>query len=116
MGILTFTLNVPADQNREAVPDLPLRILFVGQTSASKSSLINALLDAHRAETDAAATTENLVVYPIELNGVARHFIDSEGLDGPSRCQDAMPEEMTQTDMLVWVIRANRPTPMWTSV
>ena len=97
------------DQQRGALPDLPLRILFVGQTSAGKSSLINALLGDHRAETDAAATTENLVVYPIELNGVSCHFLDSKGLDDSSRHQDAMLEEMTQTDMLVWVLRANRP-------
>jgi uncharacterized protein len=98
-----------ADRKREALPDLPLRILFVGQTSAGKSSLINALLNDHRAETDAAATTESLVVYPTQLNGVACHFIDSEGLDGSSQSQDAMLQEMTHSDMLVWVIRANRP-------
>ena len=98
-----------ADEKRQALPDLPLRILFLGQTSAGKSSLINALLDDHRAETDAAATTENLVVYPIELNGVACHFLDSEGLDDSLRRQDVMLEEMMQADMLVWVVRANRP-------
>ncbi|MGM0631919.1 MAG: GTPase family protein [Pseudomonadota bacterium] len=98
-----------ADEKRRALPDQPLRILFVGQISAGKSTLINALLDVHRAETDAAPTTQGLVAYPAELDGVACHFLDSEGLDGSSRQQDRMLREMTQADMIVWVIRANRP-------
>lgn len=98
-----------ADEKRQALPDLPLRILFVGQTSAGKSTLINALLGDHRAETDAAATTAELVAYQTELNGIACHFLDSEGLDGSPARQESMLEEMTQADMIVWVLRANRP-------
>lgn len=101
--------SAKSDEKRQALPDLPLRILFVGQTSAGKSTLINALLGDHRAETDAAATTADLVSYQTELDGVACHFLDSEGLDGSPRWQDRMLEEMTQADMIVWVLRANRP-------
>ena len=97
------------DQARLALPDEPLRILFVGQTSAGKSSLINALLSAEHAETDAAATTPDLVTYRAAFDGTACHLLDSEGLDGSARGNERMLGEMTQSDMIVWVIRANRP-------
>ncbi|MEX1197363.1 MAG: GTPase [Pseudohongiellaceae bacterium] len=101
--------SATADQKRQPLPDLPLRILFVGQTSAGKSTLINVLLDTESAETDAAATTDKLIAYPTELESITCHFLDSEGLDGSSRHQDSMLTEMTQADLIVWVIRANRP-------
>src|SRR5690606_34232572 len=43
-----------ADRTRLAKPDEPLRILLVGQISAGKSTLLNALLETDRAETDVA--------------------------------------------------------------
>jgi len=98
-----------ADLARLAPPDTPVRIVFVGQTSAGKSTLINALLAAESAETDAAATTPDLVTYQTELDGVPCHFLDSEGLSGATQNLDRMLEEMTQADMIVWVIRGNRP-------
>jgi hypothetical protein len=98
-----------ADNERLALPDAPVRIVFVGQTSAGKSTLINALLSAERAETDAAAATPELVTYQSEIEGIACNFLDSEGLDGSSQSLDRMFKEMTQADMIVWVMRANRP-------
>lgn len=97
-----------SDRQRLALPDSPLRIVFVGQISAGKSSLINALSATERAEIDAAPTTQDLVTYQAELEGMACHFVDSEGLDGTSENFDHMLEELTEADMVVWVIRANR--------
>lgn len=108
--LMNMRLSTTAeDQARLALPDEPLRILFVGQTSAGKSSLINALLAAEHAETDAAATTPDLVTYKAEFDGTACHLLDSEGLDGSARGNERMLREMTQSDVIVWVIRANRP-------
>ncbi len=98
-----------ADHERLALPDASVRIVFVGQTSAGKSTLINALLAADRAETDAAATTPDLVTYETEIDGVACHFLDTEGLNGLTQNFERTLEEMTQADMIVWVIRGNRP-------
>ncbi|OFE11095.1 hypothetical protein PHACT_14645 [Pseudohongiella acticola] len=101
--------NTRADQKRMALPDLPVRIVFVGQTSAGKSTLINALLTREDAETDAAATTPGLVTYQTELDGTPCYLLDSEGLDGSSQHLEQMLKEMTQADLVIWVIRANRP-------
>jgi predicted GTPase len=98
-----------ADHERLAVPDAPVRVVFVGQTSAGKSTLINALLAADSAETDAAATTPDLVTYETQLDGVTCHLLDSEGLSGATQNLDRMLAEMTQADLIVWVIRGNRP-------
>jgi len=108
--LMQMRLSTTADdQARLALPDEPLRVLFVGQTSAGKSSLINALLAAEHAETDAAATTPDLVTYKAEFDGTACHLLDSEGLDGSARGNEQMLKEITQSDVIVWVIRANRP-------
>lgn len=101
--------SAEADEKRRPAANLPLRILFVGQTSAGKSTLINALLADVHAETDATATTSDLTAYQTEWDGVVCNFLDSEGLDNSRRRLDRMLEEMTQTDMIVWVVRANRP-------
>lgn len=97
------------DNARLALPDEPLRVLFVGQISAGKSTLINALLAEELAETDAAATTAGLITYRTAIEGVACHFLDSEGLDGSPQNQQRMLEEMSNADLLVWVVRGNRP-------
>lgn len=98
-----------ADRERLAQPDAPLRILFVGQTSAGKSTLVNALLGAEHAETDAAPTTPGFTTHEGEIEGTACFLIDSRGLDGGEAELGAMLEEMRGADMIVWALRANRP-------
>lgn len=97
------------DRARLAQPDAPLRILFVGQTSAGKSTLVNALLGAELAETDAAATTPDFRAYETEIEGLPCFWIDSRGLDGGEAELETMLEEMRGADMIVWAVRANRP-------
>lgn len=97
------------DRNRLARPDEPLRVLVVGQISAGKSTLLNALLEADQAETDVAPTTAGLITYQAEVGGVECHFIDTPGLDGSSGNRRSICEEMVQSDIILWVIRADRP-------
>lgn len=98
-----------ADRARAARPDGPVRVLFVGQISAGKSSLVNALLSADRAETDMRPTTDDLVTYAADIDDIACHLIDTQGLDGGPESREEMLDEMTRSDLIVWVSRANRP-------
>lgn len=98
-----------ADRTRLAKPDEPLRILLVGQISAGKSTLLNALLEGEQAEIDAAPTTPGLVTWQADVNGVPCHFLDSQGLDGSRRNREQLCEEMVDSDLIIWLIRADRP-------
>ena len=108
--LLQFQLEeTRADRARLAQPDAPLRALVVGQVSAGKSTLINALLGEDRTETDMAATTEGIMAYEASIDGTDCLLLDSQGLDGSKTRQKQLLDEMTQSDMVLWVLRANRP-------
>ena len=97
------------DRARLAAEDTPLRIAVAGQVSAGKSTLINALLDHERAETDAAPSTEAATAYPIEIGGSACLLLDLPGLDGSASATEAVLAELESADMVLWVLRADRP-------
>jgi len=98
-----------ADRKALAKPDEPVRILVVGQISAGKSTLVNALLGESRAETDMAPTTAGLTAHALDVDGIPCRLIDSMGLDGTASLRDRICHEMTQSDLIIWVVRANRP-------
>ncbi|APE44836.1 hypothetical protein BOO69_16580 [Sulfitobacter alexandrii] len=97
------------DHLRLAAPDAPLRIAVAGQTSAGKSTLINALLRLDRAETDAMATTDRATAHPIVLGGADCFLLDLPGLDGTAATDAVVQEALDTADMVLWVLRANRP-------
>jgi uncharacterized protein len=98
-----------ADRKALAKPDEPVRILVVGQISAGKSTLVNALLNENHAETDMAPTTSSLTAHALDIDGIPCRLIDSNGIDGTVSLRDQICHEMTQSDMVIWVVRANRP-------
>ena len=100
------------DRERLARPDEPLRVMVVGQVSAGKSTLINALLGDDAAETDMAATTAAVSVHAGEIDGVPCKLIDTPGLDGGldgDTAPEALIEDLAEADLILWVLRANRP-------
>ncbi len=96
------------DRAMLARPDEPLRVLVVGQISAGKSTLINALLRRNAAETDAAPTTDAATVHAAEIDEAPVHLIDTPGIDGSAAGSEALLAEMLDADLLLWVVRANR--------
>lgn len=97
------------DAARLAEADVPLRIGIAGQVSAGKSSLVNALLGVEAAETDVITTTARPTAHPFEIAGTACMALDLPGLDGSARMTEAVLEALDSCDLVLWVIRANRP-------
>lgn len=113
----------------------PLRVVLVGQVSAGKSSLINALLNELEAETDILPTTDKTTVHALRLAEASRagpevsgtsqdahvagkddmprladvHLIDTVGLVDDSAPIDATLQLAKQADLLIWVTRATQP-------
>ena len=97
------------DRQAAAVGDDPVRILVVGQVSAGKSTLINALLGRMAAETDMAPTTDRFTAHEFELDDTPCRLIDTEGLDGDEDSLKSLVGQMVEADLILWVLRANRP-------
>ncbi|TEW54141.1 GTP-binding protein [Psychromonas sp. RZ22] len=97
------------DQQRMATQLEPIRIVLVGQTSAGKSSIINMLEKELVAEVDVLPSTDNTTVYSVLLDEAEVHIVDLQGLDGTEKTESQMLLEMTQADLILWVLKADQP-------
>ncbi|WP_078603569.1 GTPase family protein [Thioclava sediminum] len=97
------------DRAAIAQPDAALRVLVVGQVSAGKSSLINALAGESMAETDVAPSTDRLTAHEVELGDLPFTLVDTRGNDGSEAVESELLAQMLQADLVLWVVRANRP-------
>ena len=98
------------DLKRTAALLDPLRILVVGQTSAGKSSIVDLLTTGEvPPEIDAPATTEGLTTYEMTIDDIQCHLVDTPGFDTTGKKHDGLMAELTQCDLVIWALRANRP-------
>ena len=97
------------DAAHAALPDQDLRLVVTGQVSAGKTSLINALGSPIAGETDMTPTTPDLVAQPMTIAGMDFSVVDTPGIDGSPQVQAQILDQLLQADMILWVVRANRP-------
>ncbi|USD66415.1 GTPase [Vibrio sp. SCSIO 43136] len=98
-----------ADKARKAIPLEPVRITVVGQMNAGKSSLVNALLKEVNAEVDALPATDDIRSYQCHFDGEEQlNIIDMPGLDGNLKMTQSMLEQITHSDLVLWVLKANQ--------
>ncbi len=96
------------DEKRFAPELEPVRIVLVGQISSGKSSIINALKEEMVAEVDVLPSTDTSTVYNALVDDNDVRVVDLQGLDGNAKTEAVMLKEMTQADVVLWVLKANQ--------
>ncbi|MFB9936769.1 GTPase family protein [Photobacterium aphoticum] len=98
------------DEGRLAEEIEPLRVALVGQVSAGKSSFVNAFVGSMVAEVSAIPSTDKIVIHRCHVEGVDLiHLVDLPGIDGNEKTQALLLEQMTQSDVIFWLVKANQP-------
>lgn len=96
-----------------AAPSRAVTIAVIGQVKAGKSSLINALLGARRAESDVIPATRGISRYELNApNGSKLVLLDTVGYNqaGPDADQfDATVEAAREADLIFFVTHARNP-------
>ena len=108
MSYRSDPLQSDETQTQEAIE--PLRIVLLGQSSAGKSSLINALANSLQAEIDILPTTSHTKTHSLDLGSSLKvHLIDTIGLEQLSDQQEKLTELAIKSDLIVFVARATQP-------
>jgi hypothetical protein len=97
------------DMSAAAEPAAPVRIVLIGQVSAGKSSLLNALAKESRCAVGPLPTTSRVTEYLLESEGHPTVLVvDMPGLDGRTGTA-ALLQEAERADLIIWVASATQP-------
>ncbi len=115
-GRFKFDEDLRIDTHKEdsgimALDPDPLRICMVGQVSAGKSAVINALTGHIRAEVSRLPSTDKAAIYQCSIDGHdIVHLVDLPGLDGEEKNDQFILKQIAKSDMVLWVVKANQPS------
>ena len=71
---------------------------------------MNALTDSIAAEESRLPSTDNIQVHQCILDGVdALHLVDLPGLDADDNREQQLLEQVTNSDLVIWMLKANQP-------
>jgi len=103
--------KISRDDKKDLVVEIePLRITVIGQVSAGKSSIVNALLGDIAAEVSTLPTTDKATVYKCEVEGCDLiHLVDLPGIDGQAATTKQLLTQVVNSDVVLWVLKANQP-------
>ena len=88
----------------------PLRVCLLGQVSSGKSSLVNALTSNMVAEVSRLPSTKDTQVHQCILDGIDTiHLVDLPGLDADTNREQQLLEQVTNSDLVIWMLKANQP-------
>lgn len=86
-----------------------IRVGFIGQVSAGKSTLVNALCASVNAEVNSLPSTEQSALYQCQLtDDLALELCDLPGLDGSEKRQHMLLKQVQNCDVLIWLLKANQ--------
>ena len=110
------------DLNQAVQAQEPMRVILVGQVSAGKSSLVNALITGIEAEVDHLPATDKLHTHVLTLRDSEQdtapndeqanqrvHLIDTPGLGTNEELVGHLVDSACDADLIVFVARANQP-------
>ena len=98
-----------SQDNKPFTPE-PLRVCLIGQVSAGKSSIINALKNEMAAETSRLPSTDRATIYQCSIEGVdSLNLVDLPGFDGDTNTDKLLLDQATKANVILWVLKANQP-------
>jgi len=98
------------DKKSQPVIIEPLRVAIIGQVNSGKSSLINALTSKMVAEVSVVPSTDKISVHECKIDELDMiHLVDLQGLDGTVVSEEVLLKQMTESDLIIWLVKANQP-------
>jgi predicted GTPase/uncharacterized membrane protein len=97
------------DEKRKAKEIEPLRVVICGQVKSGTASLVNTLTKRVSAEVSILPSHNEVKTHSCQIDGVgALNLVQLPGLSGDKKEIAKYLEEITQADMVIWVLKSNR--------
>lgn len=107
---LESSFSCRKDSEKMAMSLDPLRICIIGQINSGKSSIVNTLIKGMIAEVSLLPATDRATVYQCHIEGLdAIHLVDLPGFNGDKKDEKMLLQEVVDSDLILWVLKANQP-------